>query len=45
MFLTLALDGGEGPHVSDALPLKERSPSICWIGGWVGLRPNLDAVV
>jgi hypothetical protein len=28
-----------------ALPLRERAPGTHWIGGWVGLRAVLDAMV
>jgi hypothetical protein len=28
-----------------ALPPRERAPDIHWIGGWVGPRAVLDAVV
>jgi hypothetical protein len=45
-FLTSALDGGgwsasRPGHFSP----RERAPGIHWIGGWVGPRPVLDAVV
>jgi hypothetical protein len=44
--LTSALDGGEW---SDSRPgrftSKERTPVTHWIGGWVGPRTVLDAVV
>jgi hypothetical protein len=32
-------------HDPDALPLKERAPGTHWIGGWVGPRAVMDAVV
>jgi hypothetical protein len=32
-------------HAPTALPLKERAPATHWIGGWVGPRAVLDAVV
>jgi hypothetical protein len=37
--LTSALDGGEW-----SAP-RERAPDTHWIGGWVGPRADLDAVV
>jgi hypothetical protein len=44
--LTSALDGGE---LSASRPgrfvLMERAPITRWIGGWVGPRAGLDAVV
>jgi hypothetical protein len=44
--LTSTLDGGEW---SDSRPgrfnLRQRAPCTHWIGGWVGLRAGLDAVV
>jgi hypothetical protein len=44
--LTSALDGGEW---SDSRPgrftPRERAPGTHWIGGWVGPRVVLDAVV
>jgi hypothetical protein len=44
--LTSALDGGEW---SDLRPgrfnHRERAPGTHWIGGWVGPRAVLDAVV
>jgi hypothetical protein len=46
IFLTLALHGGEW---SDSCPgcfnPRKRVPRIHWIGGWVGPRAVLDAVV
>jgi hypothetical protein len=44
--LTSALDGGEwsASHPGHFTP-KERPPGIHWIGGWVGPRAVLDAVV
>jgi hypothetical protein len=45
-FLSSALDGGEW---SAPLPVRftpsERAPGNHWIGGWVGPRAGLDAVV
>jgi len=45
-FLTSALYGGKwsaaGPGCSTP---KERTPSSHWIGGWVGPKAGLDAVV
>jgi hypothetical protein len=32
-------------HAPAALPPKERAPGTHWIGGWVGPRAVLDAVV
>jgi hypothetical protein len=32
-------------HAPAALPLGKRAPNTHWIGGWVGLRVTLDAVV
>jgi hypothetical protein len=44
--LTLALDGGD---LSASRPVRftpsERAPGTHWIGGWVGPRAVLDAVV
>jgi hypothetical protein len=46
IFLTSALDGGEW---SASLPghftPRERAPGTHWIGGWMGSRAGLDAVV
>jgi hypothetical protein len=44
--LTLALDGGElsASHPGRFTP-RERDPGTHWIGGWVGPRAVLDAVV
>jgi hypothetical protein len=44
--LTSALDGGEW-SASRHVPLTptERAPRTHWIGGWVGSRAVLDAVV
>jgi hypothetical protein len=44
--LTSALDGGEwlASHLSRFTP-KERAPGTHWIGGWMGPRAVLDAVV
>jgi hypothetical protein len=45
-FLTPALDGGEwsGSRPSRFTP-RERALGTRWIGGWVGLRAVLEAVV
>jgi hypothetical protein len=45
-FLTSAIDGGEW-SVSHPCPFtpRERAPGTHWIGGWVGSRAGLDAVV
>jgi hypothetical protein len=32
-------------HAPAALPHRERAPSTHWIGGWVGARAVLDALV
>jgi hypothetical protein len=29
-------------HASAALPRGERAPGTQWIGGWMGLRADLD---
>jgi hypothetical protein len=44
--LTSALDGGEwsASHPGGFTP-RERTLGAHWIGGWVGLRAGLDAVV
>jgi hypothetical protein len=46
ILLTPTLDGGDCP---DSRPgrftLRERAPGTHWIGGWVGPRAGLDAVV
>jgi hypothetical protein len=44
--LTSALDGGEwsASHPGRFTP-KETAPDTHWIGGWVGPRTVLDAVV
>jgi hypothetical protein len=44
--LTLALDGGEwsASHTS-RFTCRERAPGSHWIGGWVGPRAVLEAVV
>jgi len=43
---TLALDGGEwsASRPGRFIP-KERAPGTHWIGGWVGPRAVLDAMV
>jgi hypothetical protein len=44
--LTSELDGGEwSASRSDLFTPRERAPGIQWIGGWMGLRAVLDAVV
>jgi hypothetical protein len=44
--LTSALDGGEwSASRPDRFTPKERAPVTHWIGGWVGPRAVLDAVV
>jgi hypothetical protein len=44
--LTSALDGGEWSASRPArFTPRERAPSTHWIGGWVGPRPVLEAVV
>jgi len=44
--LTSALDGGEwSASRPGRFTTRERAPCIHWIGGWVGPRAVLDAVV
>jgi hypothetical protein len=44
--LTSALDGGEwSASRPGCFTPRERGPSTHWIGGWVGPRAGLDAVV
>jgi hypothetical protein len=44
--LTSSLDGGEWSASRPShFPPRERAPGIHWIGGWVGPRAVLDAVV
>jgi hypothetical protein len=44
--LTSALDEGEwSDSSSHRFTPRERTPITHWIGGWVGLRAVLDAVV
>jgi hypothetical protein len=44
--LTLALDGGEwSASRPGRFTPRERAPGTHWIGGWVGHRAILDAVV
>jgi hypothetical protein len=44
--LTSALDGGEWSALSPGrFTPRERAPDTHWIGGWVGPRTVLDAVV
>jgi hypothetical protein len=44
--LTSALDGGEwSASRTGRFTPRERAPGTHWIGGWVGLRAILDAVV
>jgi hypothetical protein len=45
-FLTLALDGGEwSASRPGRFTPRERAPCTHWVGGWVGPRAILDAVV
>jgi hypothetical protein len=45
-FLTSALDGGKWSALRPGrFTPRERAPGIHWIGGWVGPRAVLDAVV
>jgi hypothetical protein len=45
-FLTSALDGGEwSASRPGRFTSRERAPGTHWIGGWVGLRAVLDAVM
>jgi hypothetical protein len=45
-FLTSAQDGEEwSASLAGSLAPRERAPGTHWIGGWVGLRARLDAVV
>jgi hypothetical protein len=44
--LTLALDGGEWSALCPGcFTPRERAPGTHWIGGWVGPRAVMDAVV
>jgi hypothetical protein len=44
--VTSALDGGEwSASRPERFTPRERAPDIHWIGGWVGPRAVLDAVV
>jgi hypothetical protein len=44
--LISALDGGEwSASRPGRFTPRERAPGTHWIGGWVGLRATLDAVV
>jgi hypothetical protein len=44
--LILALDGGEwSASCPGCFTPKERAPRTHWVGGWVGPRAILDAVV
>jgi hypothetical protein len=44
--LTSALDGGEWSALRPGRFIsRERAPNTHWIGGWVGPRAVLDAVV
>jgi hypothetical protein len=44
--LTLALDGGKwSASCPGCFTPRERAPDTHWIGGWVGPRAVLDAVV
>jgi hypothetical protein len=45
-FLTLALDGGElSAPLPGSFTLRQRVPGTPWLGGWVGPRAVLDAMV
>jgi len=45
-FLTSSLDGGEwSASRSSRFTPRERAPGTHWIGGWVGYRAGLDAMV
>jgi hypothetical protein len=45
-YLTSALDGGEwSASRPGRFTPRERAPGVHWIGGWVGPRAVLDAVV
>jgi hypothetical protein len=45
-FLTSALDGGEwSASRPGRFTCRERAPGTHWIGGWMGLRAVLDAVL
>jgi hypothetical protein len=44
--LTSALDGGEwSASRTGRFTPRERAPGTHWVGGWVGTRAVLDAVV
>jgi hypothetical protein len=46
IFLTSALDGGQwSASRPGRFTLGERAPGTHWVGGWVGTRAVLDAVV
>jgi hypothetical protein len=45
-FFTSALDGGKwSASRSGRFTTRERAPSTHWIGGWVGSKAGLEAVV
>jgi hypothetical protein len=45
-FLTLALNGGEwSASRPGRFTPRERAPGTHWIGGWVGPKAGLDAVL
>jgi hypothetical protein len=45
-YLTSALDGGEWSALRPGrFTSRERVPGTHWVGGWVGPRAGLDAVV
>ena len=41
-FLTSTLDGGDSSTACTITLFPGKSPSVHWIGGWVGLRARLD---
>jgi hypothetical protein len=46
VLLTSALDGGKlSASISGRFTTRESAPSTLWIGGWVGPRVGLDAVI
>jgi hypothetical protein len=45
-FLTFALDGGEwSASLPGRFTPREGAPDTHWIGGWMGPRAGLDAVM
>jgi hypothetical protein len=45
-FLTSVVEGGEwSASRPDRFTPRKRAPGIHWIGGWVGTRAGLDAVM